>query len=67
MTISEVEYNQLQLTIQQLMLQLSKFRQPTLPKKQAETPIANRLHGVLALPVGFDDKQIGNPKYDPSV
>jgi hypothetical protein len=38
MTISEVEYNQLQLTIQQLMVQLSKFRQPTLPKKQTKTP-----------------------------
>jgi hypothetical protein len=58
MTISEVEYNQLQLTIQQLMVQLSKFKQPTLPKKQAKTPIANRLHGVLAFPMGFDDKQV---------
>ena len=59
MMISELEYNQLQLTIQQLMSQLSKFRETTtMPQKQVKTPIANRLHGVLALPVGFDEKQI---------
>jgi hypothetical protein len=58
MTISELEYNQLQLTIQQLMGQLSKFRQPLRLKKQDKTPIANRLHGVLATSVDFDDKQI---------
>jgi hypothetical protein len=54
--ISELEYNQLQLTIQQLLSQLSKFRQTTVQKKQVKTPIANRLHGVLALPDGFDEK-----------
>jgi hypothetical protein len=58
MMISELEYNQLQLTIQQLMSQLSKFRQSAMPQKQVKTPIANRLHGVLALPIGFDEKQI---------
>ncbi len=58
MTISELEYNQLQLTIQQLMGQLSKLRQPTRLKKQTKTPIANRLHGVLAVRMDFDEKQI---------
>ena len=58
MMISELEYNQLQLTIQQLMSQLTKFRQSAMPKKQVKTPIANRLHGVLAFPIGFDEKQI---------
>jgi hypothetical protein len=57
-TISELEYNQLQTTIQQLMGQLSKFKQPVRSKKQDKTPIANRLHGVLTMPAGFDDKQI---------
>lgn len=57
-TISEFEYNQLQLTIQQLMIQLSKFKKQTLPQKKDKTPIANRLHGILALPHGFDEKQI---------
>jgi hypothetical protein len=37
---------------------LSKFRQPLRLKKQDKTPIANRLHGVLATSVDFDDKQI---------
>lgn len=58
MTISELEYNQLQTTIQQLLVQLSKFKQPMLPKKEGNKSIANRLHGVLALPMGFDEKQI---------
>ena len=58
MMISELEYNQLQLTIQQLMSQLSKFRQTSMPQKQVKTPIANRLHGVLDLPIGFNEKQI---------
>ena len=57
-TISELEYNQLQSTIQQLMLQLSKFKKPIPPKKEGKTSIANRLHGILALPIGFDEKQI---------
>ncbi len=57
-TISELEYNQLQSTIQQLMLQLSKFKKPMPPKKQDKTSIASRLHGILALPIGFDEKQI---------
>lgn len=57
-TISELEYNQLQLTIQQLMLQLSKFKQPIPPKREGKTSIANRLHGILALPTDFNEKQI---------
>ena len=56
--ISELEYNQLQLTIQELMTQLAKFRKPVLHKKQDKTPIANRLHGILKTPIEFDDKQI---------
>ena len=56
--ISELEYNQLQLTIQELMTQLAKFRKPTLPKKQANTPISNRLHGVLKSHASLNEKQI---------
>ena len=56
--ISELEYNKLQLTIQELMTQLAKFRKPTLPKKQDNTPIANRLHGVLKSHASLDEKQI---------
>ena len=56
--ISELEYNQLQLTIQELMTQLAKFRKPALPKKQANTPISNRLHGILKHHIPLNEKQI---------
>ncbi len=57
-TISELDYHQLLFTIQQLKNQLSKFKPKKSLKKKPQSSIAQRLHGILAIPSSFDEKQI---------
>ncbi len=57
-TISELEYNQLLHTIEQLRVQLAKFTSNKPVTKKTEKSIAQRLHGILAMPKEFDEKQI---------
>lgn len=56
-TISELEYLQLQATIRQLTHQLSLLQLPK-PAERPKVSVAHRLHGVLAMPKGLDEKQI---------
>lgn len=57
-TISEFEYLQLQATIRQLTHQLSVLQLPKPAERPRKVSVAHRLHGVLAMPKGFDEKQI---------
>ncbi len=57
-TISELEYNQLLFTIEQLREQLAKFKSKKLNNKMTPKSVVQRLHGILTIPEGFDEKQI---------
>ena len=57
-TISEFEYNQLLFTIEQLREQLTKFKSQKNNNKKTHKSVVQRLHGVLTMPEGFDEKQI---------